>query len=213
MSKKSIFYPPLEEKINVISHLIGVILGVIGLIFLTLKAIQYGDIWHLISFPVFGISIILLYTASTVYHNSKVLKVRKRLNVFDHASIYVLIAGTYTPYTLVSLHGTNMGWIVFGIAWGAALIGIILKLFYIGKFRVISTIMYVVMGWIIIIAIKSLMENLAYEGVMWLFAGAIAYMIGALLYSIQKIPYNHAIFHIFVLIGTICHFISIYFYV
>jgi hemolysin III len=134
------------------------------------------------------------------------------LKIIDHASIYVLIAGTYTPFTLVTLNGT-IGWVIFGTSWGLALTGIILKLFFTGKYDLISTIMYVLMGWVIVFAIKPLINNLPLEGLLWLFAGGISYTIGAILYSIKKIKFNHAIFHMFVLIGSFCHFMSVFFYV
>jgi hemolysin III len=124
----------------------------------------------------------------------------------------VLIAGTYTPFTLVTLQG-SVGWTIFFTAWGFALTGIVLKLFFTGRFDMLSTIMYVFMGWIIVFAIKPLMNNLASEGLMWLFAGGAAYTVGAILYSIKKIKFNHAIFHVFVLAGSFCHFMAVYFYV
>ena len=134
------------------------------------------------------------------------------MNILDHATIYVLIAGTYTPFTIVTLNGT-IGWVIFGISWGLALTGVILKLFFTGKYNLLSTIMYVLMGWVIVFAIKPLVNNLPSEGLIWLFAGGFSYTIGAILYSIKKIKFNHAIFHIFVLIGSFCHFMSVYFYV
>jgi hemolysin III len=134
------------------------------------------------------------------------------LKIIDHASIYVLIAGTYTPFTLVTLNGT-IGWVIFGTSWGLALTGIILKLFFTGKYSQISTIMYVLMGWIIVFAIKPLFNNLPVEGLLWLFVGGLFYTIGAIVYSIKKINFNHAIFHIFVLSGSFSHFISVFLYV
>jgi len=130
----------------------------------------------------------------------------------DHASIYVLIAGTYTPFTLVTLNGVT-GWILFGISWGLAVSGIILKLFFTGQYNVLSTLMYIFMGWIIVFAIKPLVNNLSVEGLFWLVTGGVAYTIGAILYGIKKIKFNHSIFHVFVLLGSSCHFIAIYFYV
>lgn len=206
------YYEPFEEKINVITHAFGMLLSVIALVLLIIKASLYGNVWHIVSFSIFGISLLILYTASTVYHNSKELKIRTRLNIFDHASIYVLIAGTYTPFTLVTLNGKT-GWWIFGITWAFALIGIILKLFFTGRYDKLSTLMYVFMGWIIVFAIKPLLLNLPSEGIWWLFSGGISYTVGAILYSIKKIKFNHAIFHVFVLLGSFCHFISIYFYV
>ncbi len=206
------YYSPREEKINIISHAFGIILSVISLALLIIHAKLHGDTLHVISFGIFGVSLIILYVASTLYHSSKEPKLRKRLRIFDHASIYVIIAGTYTPFTLVTLNGT-IGWLLFGISWGFALIGIILKLFFTGKYKLISTLMYVFMGWLIIFAIKPLTANLSSDGLFWLVLGGLSYTIGAILYSIKKIKFNHAIFHILVLIGSGCHFISVYFYV
>jgi hemolysin III len=206
------YYPPAEENINIISHAAGFILSVIASVFLLIHANMNGNIRHIVSFGIFGASLMILYASSAFYHSVKTTKLRNRLNIVDHASIYVLIAGTYTPFTLVTLKGM-IGWVIFGISWGMALTGIILKLFFTGKFDLISTIMYVVMGWIIVFAIKPLTHNLPSEGVFWLFAGGISYTIGAVLYSIDKIKFNHAIFHILVLAGSFCHFMSVFFYV
>jgi len=177
-----------------------------------LHAIQNGDIWHICSFGVFGLSLIILYAASTAYHSATGPILRKRLRIVDHASIYVLIAGTYTPFTLITLYG-KVGWVIFSATWSLALIGVILKVFFTGKYDRASTIMYVLMGWIIVFAIQPLINNLHPNGIYWLAAGGVIYTIGAILYSIKSIKYNHAIFHLFVLGGSFCHFISIYCYV
>jgi hemolysin III len=212
-SKESINnYAPLEEKWNVYTHALGLLLSVIGLILLIVKAINEGSLLRLISFSIFGISLVILYKASTLFHNSKNPKRRRELNIVDHASIYLLIAGSYTPFALMTLKG-SLGWIIFGIVWNIAIIGIVLKLFYTGSFEKASTIAYVLMGWIIMIVIKPIINNISIEGFYWLLAGGISYTIGAVLYSIQRIKYNHAIFHVFVLGGSICHFITIYYYV
>ncbi len=210
--KKPTKYPPKEERLNVISHGIGFGLSILALILLILRANELGEIEHLVSFSIFGASMVLLYAASTFYHSAKENRLRMKLNILDHASIYVLIAGTYTPFALVTLSGTT-GWIIFGVVWGLALTGVIVKLFYTGRYQLLSTIMYVVMGWIIVFAIKPLIENLSGPGLWWLFGGGISYTIGAILFMQKRIPFNHAIFHIFVLFGTFCHFISIYYYV
>ena len=205
-------YPPLEEKINVLSHALGFFLSIAALVLLVVKSSLNGTAWHIVSFSIFGASLIILYAASTFFHNAKDIKIRRRLNIFDHASIYILIAGTYTPFTLVTLNGT-IGWVLFGITWGIALTGVVLKLFFTGKYDKISTIAYVLMGWIIVFAFKPLLNNLPLEGIVWLVLGGIAYTIGAVLYSIKRLSFNHAIFHIFVLIGSFCHFMTVYFYV
>jgi len=206
------YYSPIEEKINIISHATGFIISIVALVLLVTYANLLGDVWHIVSFSIFGASLIILYAASTFYHSAKNPELRNRLKVIDHASIYVLIAGTYTPFTLVTLNGT-IGWVIFGTTWGLALTGIILKLFFTGKYDLFSTIMYVLMGWVIVFAIKPLINNLPLEGLLWLFAGGISYTIGAILYSIKKIKFNHAIFHMFVLLGSFCHFMSVFFYV
>ena len=205
-------YSPTEEKINIISHAIGFILSIVAFVLLVTHAAMHGDVWHIVCFSIFGASLVTLYASSTFYHSAKKPELRKRLKIIDHASIYVLVAGTYTPFTLVTLNGT-LGWVIFGSSWGLALTGIILKLFFTGKYNLISTSMYVFMGWVIIFAIKPLINNLPSEGFLWLLAGGISYTIGAILYSIKKIKFNHAIFHMFVLTGSFCHFISVFFYV
>jgi hemolysin III len=206
------YYSPIEEKINIFSHAIGFILSIAASVLLVTRAILHGKSLHIVSFGIFGASLMILYAASTFYHLAESTVTRKRLKVFDHASIYVLIAGTYTPFTLVTLKGAT-GWAIFGISWGLALTGIVLKLYFTGKYETISTVMYILMGWIIVLAIKPLFHKLPFAGLVWLFAGGISYTIGAILYSIDKIKYNHAIFHVLVLVGSFCHFMSVYFYV
>ncbi len=206
------YYSPLEEKINIISHALGFILSIVALVLLVTYASLYGNVWHIVSFSIFGASLMILFAASTVYHSAKIPALRSRLRVFDHASIYVLIAGTYTPITLVSLGGT-IGWVFFGITWVLALTGICLKLFFTGKYKLLSTLMYVFMGWLIIFAIKPLTNNLSSEGLTWLMIGGVIYTVGAILYSIKKIKFNHAIFHVFVLLGSASHFITVFFYI
>jgi hemolysin III len=205
-------YLPAEEKINIITHAIGFIFSMAAVVLLVTRASLHGNIWHVVSFSIFGASLMTLYAASTFYHCAKKSKTRNRLKILDHASIYVLIAGTYTPYTLVTLNGAT-GWVLFAVSWGMALTGIILKLFFTGRYDLLSTIMYISMGWVIVFAIKPLMHHLPLKGTIWLFAGGISYTTGAILYSIDKIQFNHAIFHVFVLFGSFCHFMSVFFYV
>jgi len=213
MDKKNItYYEPKEERLNVITHAIGLVLSVVALVLLVVFASLEGTAKHIVSFSIYGASLIVLYSASTFYHYSQKPKLRKRLNIFDHSAIYVLIAGTYTPFTLVVLKGW-VGWTIFGVSWGLAIVGIVLKLFFTGKYDKISTFAYVLMGWLIIFAIKPLVQNLPLNGLMWLLAGGIFYTVGAVLYSIKNLKYNHAIFHIFVLLGSFAHFIAVFFYV
>lgn len=206
------FYSPTEEKLNIWSHAFGIFLSIIALVLLIIKAVQQDNIWMMISFPIFGVSLILLYLASTLYHASKEPQKRFKLKVFDHAAIYVLIAGSYTPFTLVSLNGET-GWLIFSMVWVMAFTGIILKLFFTGRFKVVSTAMYVLMGWLIVFYFQDLTAHLHEKGVFYLILGGVLYTIGAILYSIKKIKFNHAIFHFFVLAGSFCHFLSIYLYV
>jgi len=206
------FYSPTEEKLNIWSHAFGIFLSIIALVLLIIKAVQQDNIWMMISFPIFGVSLILLYLASTLYHASKEPQKRFKLKVFDHAAIYVLIAGSYTPFTLVSLNGET-GWLIFSMVWVMAFTGIILKLFFTGKFKIVSTSMYVLMGWLIVFYFQDLTASLHEKGVFYLILGGVLYTIGAILYSIKKIKFNHAIFHFFVLAGSFCHFLSIYLYV
>jgi hemolysin III len=206
-------YSDKEELANVISHAAGLLLSIAALALLATYSSLNGSIWHIVSFSIFGSSLIALYAASTFYHLSKTPKARKIWNIIDHSAIYVLIAGTYTPYTLVTLHGEAIGWILFGIAWSMAIAGIVFKVFFTGKFHTLSTLLYILMGWLIMFAIKPLFENLPMPGFILLLAGGAFYTTGAVFYSIKKIKSNHAIFHIFVLAGSMCHFFSIYLYV
>ncbi len=205
-------YSPKEEKLNIISHAIGFLLSIVALFLLVVHATEFGDVRHIVSVSIFGGSLIVLYAASTLYHSAKIHELRRKLKIIDHSAIYVLIAGTYTPFTLITLNGTN-GWVIFCVSWGMGLIGIALKLFFTGKYKLISTLLYVLMGWMIVFAINPLIDNLPLDGLYWLIAGGVSYTIGAVLYSIKKIKFNHAIFHVFVLIGSFCHFYSVFFYV
>ena len=211
-NKNLTYYDSQEERLNVMTHGLGLLLSVVAFVLLVNKAIKIGETSHLLSFMVFGASLILLYSASTFYHYFQEPHIRRRLNILDHAAIYILIAGTYTPFTIHVLKG-SLGWTIFGLTWGIALVGIVFKLFFTGKYDRISTIAYVAMGWIIIFAIKPLVAAMPPLGLRWVVAGGISYTIGAVLYSIDSIKYNHAIFHIFVLMGSFCHFMAVYYYI
>lgn len=205
-------YSVLEERLNIWSHFAGILFSIFALILLMRKAIQLNDVCLLLSFSVYGVSMLMLYLASTLYHSSTKPKIRYHLNVFDHASIFLFIAGSYTPFVIVTLKGTE-GWVIFSVVWGIALIGVVFKIFFTGKYNLLSTILYVLMGWIVVFSFKSLIEKLELNGLIWLIAGGIAYTVGALFYSINKLKLNHSIFHFFVLAGTVFHFLSIYYYV
>lgn len=203
-------YSKLEENLNVISHGFGLVVSFIAFPFLVMKSLNFEGFWKPASFIIYGLSLIILYAASTFYHSAKNPKKRRKLNIFDHSAIYGLIAGTYTPFCLVVLN-SSLGWYMFAFVWLFALTGIILKLFFTGRFDKLSTIMYVLMGWQVLFFIKPLMRSISTEGLQFLILGGVFYSIGAVLYSIKKIPFNHAIFHVFVLLGSLSHFISIYY--
>lgn len=202
-------YSKREEQLNIVSHGFGLLLSVVAFPFLVIKAGDYNSFWKISSFVIYGLSMIILYAASTFYHAAKHPKKRRKLNIFDHAAIYVLIAGSYSPFCLVALN-SNLGWYMFLFVWLFAFVGIVLKLFFTGKFNKLSTAMYLLMGWQVMFFIKPLSASLSTEGFQYLVAGGIFYSVGAILYSIKKIPYNHAIFHVFVLFGSFSHFIAIY---
>jgi len=202
-------YSKLEEKLNVISHGFGLVLSIIAFPFLVIKSLNFEGFWKPTSFIIYGLSLIILYAASTFYHAAKKPKRRRQLNIFDHAAIYVLIAGSYSPFCLVALN-SSLGWYMFIFVWLFALIGIVLKLFFTGRFDKLSTAMYLLMGWQVLFFIKPLMKNLSTEGLQFLIAGGIFYSVGAVLYSIKRMPYNHAIFHVFVLLGSLSHFMALY---
>ncbi len=203
-------YSKKEELLNIISHGLGLILSLIAFPYIVFKALYYPDVLQTISLIIYGFSLIVLYTASTFYHATEQPLLRRQLNIIDHAAIYVLIAGSYSPFCIVVLNN-KLGFYLFLFVWIFALIGIILKLFFTGRFRKLSTAMYLFMGWQVVFFIKPLIQRLSTEGVYYLIAGGIFYTIGALFYALdKKVKYNHAIFHVFVLLGSLSHFLAIY---
>lgn len=205
------FYSLAEERLNILSHALGLALSVVGLVLLLIRSISHGDATQVVTSTIFGISMIMLYAASTAYHSAESVEVRTKLRIVDHAAIYILIAGTYTPFSLLALGGRT-GWLILIASWTMAAIGITLKLFFTGRFKLLSTLMYVFMGWLIVFAIEPLVANFDAGGLRWMIAGGISYTVGAIIYSIKSIPFNHAIFHGFVLGGTVCHFMAVYLY-
>ncbi len=202
---------PFEEKLNAWSHGLGAIFGVVGLILLILF-LQKESPFALFSVIIYGFSIVVLFLASTVYHSVKSERKKHLFRIIDHISIYVLIAGTYTPVLLITLPD-SLGWTLFYVVWGIAAFGLVLKIFFTGKFELLSTLLYLVMGWLIVFDFSTLAERLATNGLYLLFAGGAFYTIGIIFYLVDKIPYNHVIWHFFVLGGAICHFFMVYFYV
>lgn len=201
----------LEEQLNAWTHGLGALMGIAGLILLISFTEQKTD-WSLFSVILYGFSIILLFTASALYHSVKGEKRKYYFRIIDHVSIYVLIAGTYTPVALIGL-SESLGWQLFWVVWAIAGFGLILKLFFTGKFEIFSTLLYLVMGWLIIFDFSNLSLLIGTNGVALLFAGGAFYSIGIFFYAMERIPYNHVIWHLFVLGGAICHFLMIFLYV
>jgi len=205
-------YSPLEELFNSITHGIGALVSIAGMVLLIILSSMYGNLSHIISCTIFGISLVLLYTASTLYHSFQKPTLKNVFKIFDHSCIYILIAGTYTPFLLVTLTGV-VGWSIFAIVWSLTAIGILFKIFFVHRFKIISTIAYILMGSIIIFAIKPLFQALPGGGLALLISGGLAYTLGTIFYFWQKLPFNHAIWHLFVLTGSVCHFCAVIFYV
>lgn len=205
-------FTKMKEPMNALTHLIGDVLSVIGLVFLLYYAVVRGTPWHIVSFSVFGISLILLYTASTLYHALNLSKRKTEiLHKIDHMMIYVLIAGTYTPVCLISLRGI-WGWSLFASIWSIAIIGILFKIFWFNAPRWLSTLFYIVMGWLVVVAFVPLANAVSPRGLVWLVAGGVLYTIGGIIYGTKRPRINlkffgfHEIFHLFVLGGSMCHF-------
>jgi len=201
-----------EEIASSITHGIGIGLGIAALSVLVVFAALRGDAWRVVSFAVYGATLVLLYSASTFYHAFQKPKIKRIFRIFEHSAIYILIAGTYTPFTLVSFRG-GWGWSIFGVIWGLALFGIVFKAFFVERFEVISTIVYVLMGWLVLIAIRPVVLALPVGGIVWLVIGGASYTLGVVFFAWDRLPFNHAIWHLFVLGGSICHFFAILLYV
>jgi len=201
-----------EEKINALTHGLGAGLGALGLAVLVVKAALNGDAWHIVSCSIYGAMLVLLFTSSTLYHSFCDERVKHAFRIVDHASIYLLIAGTYTPFLLVNLRG-GWGWSLFGVVWGLALAGIVFQIFFVDRFRLAQTLIYLAMGWLVVIAVKPLLANVPRPGLLWLLAGGLSYTVGAIFYLWKKLPYHHAVWHLFVLAGSVCHYFAILFYV
>ena len=201
-----------EELLNSITHGAGILLSIAALVLLIIFSSLYGSARHIVSCTIFGVTLILLYTSSTLYHSFQKPRVKQFFKIFDHSCIYLLIAGTYTPFLLVTLRGA-LGWTMFGVIWFLAFSGVVLKILFVHRFKIISTIAYLLMGWIIILAIKPLVDSMPFGGIIWLITGGLAYTLGVVFYAWKKLPFNHAIWHLFVLVGSMCHFFAVIFYV
>jgi hemolysin III len=201
-----------EEIANATTHGLGVALSLVALVLLVYVAATQGNGWHLASAIVYGITMFLLYTASTLYHSIPGDRARHVFKIIDHSAIYLLIAGTYTPFTLVTLRDSG-GWWLFGIVWSLAAAGISLEAFWVYRPRWVSAAVYLGMGWLVVLAMGPLVKNLAPAGVWLLAAGGLAYTLGTAFYVLKKIPYMHAVWHLFVLGGSVCHFLAVMLYV
>ncbi len=200
-----------EEQLNTLTHSIGAVLGIAGLILLIIYYDAASD-HGLFSVMVYGISIIILFLASSFYHAVRKPRTKNFLRVVDHMSIYLLIAGTYTPVLLLILNDSR-GWPLFWFIWGIAAMGIILKLFFTGRYEMFSTLLYLVMGWMIVFDFTALIEQMPSGGLIFLIAGGLSYTLGIVFYIFERIPFNHVIWHLFVLGGAVCHYFMIFFYV
>lgn len=200
-----------EEIANSITHGIGGILSIAGLVLLIVFSSLYGTVWHVISFTLFGVTMVLLYTSSTLVHSLPPGKAKDVFEILDHSAIYFFIAGTYTPFLFIAVQGW-IGWTLFGIVWGLAIGGTVFKSFFVKKYLFFSTIMYVVMGWLIVFAWNPITENVARDGVVLLVIGGLLYTIGAVFYVWRGFKYHHAVWHLFVLAATILHFFCVLFY-
>lgn len=212
LKKRLFIYSEEEEVANRITHGLGALLALVGLITLITASVSTEDPWRIVSCAVFGFTLFLFYTTSTIYHTVENPMVKYVFRILDHVTIYLLIAGTYTPFTLVTLRG-KWGWSLFGVVWGIAVAGSIFKVFMIHRLRILAPIFYIAMGWIIIVALDPLMAALPTAGILWLFAGGIAYTFGVIFYAWNALPYNHAIWHLFVMAGSFCHYVAILWYV
>ncbi len=201
-----------EAIANSVTHGLGALCSIAGLVALVWIAVLHGGPRQIVSVTVYGTTLCLLYLCSTLYHAIPVPRARRVLRVLDHASIYLLIAGSYTPFTLLLLRGT-WGWTLFGLVWGIAVIGVVFKAFATGRFGILSGCLYIAMGWLIVIAVKPLLAVLPLYGFLWLMAGGLFYTGGMAFYAKDRIPYFHMIWHLFVLAGSICHYIAIVKYV
>lgn len=209
---KNIFGYTLGEEIShSVSHGIGAALSIAGLVISVVMAAGTGSATKVVSFAIFGTSMILLYTASTLYHAFTHKKTKQVFQYADHIAIFVLIAGTYTPIALILLGGA-WGWTLFGLSWGLAVAGIVYEVVFMNKYKWISISIYLAMGWLVVVAIKPLMEVMPFGLFMWILAGGLCYTLGSIFYLIEKIKFFHFIWHLFVIAGTICHFFGLIFY-
>ncbi len=205
-------YRRSEEIVNALTHGVGAVLAVAGLIVLTSLALRHGDAWHIASCTVYGVTLVILYSASTLYHLVPLSRAKVVFQFLDHSAIYLLIAGTYTPFTLVNLRGP-WGWSLFGAVWGLALLGIVSRATFAQHRPVMAVAFYIAMGWLAVIAVKPILTSIAPGGLLLILAGGLAYTGGVIFYAWERLPYNHAVWHLFVLAGSAFQFFAVLFYV
>jgi hemolysin III len=196
---------------NAITHGVGALLAIAGAAYLIVRSTR-GTAWTVVSCSVYGTGLVLVYLCSTLYHSLVRTRAQHVFQVLDHAAIYLLIAGTYTPFTLVSLHG-RLGWALFGVVWGLAIAGVVFKSLALGKFAVASAVIYLLMGWFIVLAARPLLHAISWHGMMWIAAGGVAYTAGIAFFAFDRVHYFHALWHLFVLVGSVAHYFAVLFYV
>jgi hemolysin III len=207
-----VFYTETEELLNRLTHGLAAVLSLVGLILLVIVAARTGDPYRIVSAVIFGVILCLFYLISTLYHTVHNPRTRYVFRVLDHTGIYLVIAGTYTPFTLVSLRASS-GWTIFGIVWGLAIAGVIFKSVMTHRLKFLAPVFYIGLGWLIIVDLEGILNAIPLHGVLWLFAGGLCYTIGIIFYAIDRIPFNHAIWHLFVIAGSLCHYLAILWYV
>lgn len=197
-----------EELANSLTHGVGLALSVAGFIVLVVLAAMRGSAWRIVSCAVYGSTLICLYTASTLYHGICSRRLKRLLKVCDHSAIYLLIAGTYTPFLLVNLRG-GWGWSLLAVIWGLAMAGILFKVWFVEHFAILSTTVYLLMGWLALVAVKPMLLRVPLSGLLWLLAGGLLYTVGVVFYASKNVRYNHAIWHGFVIAGSTCHYFAV----
>lgn len=200
-----------EEIANSITHGFGVLLSIAGLSVLVTLAALHGNAWHIVACSIYGATLVLLYLASTLYHAIQAPRAKRVFQIFDHSAIYLLIAGTYTPFVLITLRGA-LGWTLFGLQWGLAICGIVFKALTREGYEIASTVVYALMGWMGIVGMRSMYASLSWGGIGWILAGGLCYTVGILFFALNR-RYCHAVWHIFVLAGSVCHFVAVLRYI
>ncbi|MDD2540702.1 MAG: hemolysin III family protein [Desulfuromonadaceae bacterium] len=212
LQERLVHYDETEEMVNRLTHGLGALASLIGVIALIMLAARQHDSYRVVSACIYGAAMVTFYCLSTAYHSVRKPYIRYVFRVLDHASIYLMIAGSYTPFALVTMRGP-WGWSLFGTVWGLGTVGAVMKIFTTHRLRFVGPVLYIALGWIVVIALKPLSAALPAHGLELLFAGGVAYTAGVIFFLWDRLPYNHAIWHLFVLSGSVCHFCAIYYYV